>query len=65
MLVFLAKQDNQSISTMSAYNACAVIMFSSSFFNPLIYYWRIKEISDGVKSIARNLRCKKEETEES
>ena len=43
-------------------NACAVIVFSSSFVNPLLYYWRIKEIRDSVKRILRNVRC--EETEE-
>ena len=43
-------------------NACAVVVFSSSFVNPLLYYWRIKEIRDSVKTILRNVRC--EETEE-
>ena len=42
-------------------NACAVIVFSSSFVNPLLYYWRIKEIRDSVKRILRNV-CR-EETE--
>ena len=43
-------------------NACAVIVFSSSFVNPLLYYWRIKEIRDSVKRILRNVCC--EETDE-
>lgn len=66
MLFFLAMQDNRIItSAIAAYNSCSAILLSSSFFKPLLYYWRIKEIRDGVRSFARNLRSKKEETEES
>lgn len=62
ILVFLAMQHyGRSLSSMTAFNACAVITFSSSFFNPWLYYWRIKEIRDTVKSIARKLSCKKSE----
>ena len=43
-------------------NAFSVIVFSSSFVNPLLYYWRIKEIRDSVKRILRNVCC--EESEE-
>ena len=42
----------------TAINACAVIVFSSSFFNPLLYYRRIKEIRDSVRSIVKNVYCK-------
>ena len=60
ILVFLAMQHyGTSLSSMTAFNACAVILFSSSFFNPLLYYWRIKEIRDSVKNIVRKLSCKK------
>ena len=60
ILVFLAMQHyGTSLSSMTAFNACAVILFSSSFFNPLLYYWRIKEIRDSVKNIMRKLSCKK------
>ena len=45
-------------------NSCAVIVFSSSFVNPLLYYWRIKEIRDSVKIILRNV-CWEETEEES
>ena len=65
ILVFLAMQHGRSLSSMTAFNACAVIMFSSSFFNPLLYYWRIKEIRDSVKNIVKKLSCKKAGTEES
>ena len=44
--------------------ACIVIVFSSSFVNPLLYYWRIKEIRDSVKRILRNV-CREETEEES
>ena len=39
-------------------NACAVIVFSSSFVNALLYYWRIKEIRDSVRRIVKNFGCK-------
>ena len=45
-------------------NAWAVIVFSSLFVNPLLYYWRIKEIRDSVKRILRNV-CREETEEES
>ena len=44
-------------------NACAVIVSSSSFVNPLLYYWRIKEIRDSVRRIVRNFCCKETEEE--
>ena len=44
-------------------NACAVVVFSSSFVNPLLYYWRIKEIRDSVNRILRNVCCKESENE--
>ena len=65
ILVFFAMQHyGRSLSSMTAFNACAAITFSSSFFNPFLYYWRIKEVRDGVRTIVRNLRCKISETEE-
>ena len=42
-------------SSVAALNACAAVVFSSSSFNPLLYYWRIKEIRDSVKNIIRKL----------
>ena len=42
-------------------NACAVVVFSSSLVNPLLYYWRIKELRDSVRGIF----CCKETEEES
>ena len=44
-------------------NVCTAIVFSSSFVNPLLYYWRIKEIRDSVRGIVRNF-CRKEVEEE-
>ena len=40
---------------MAALNASEAVMYSCSFFNPLLYYWRIKEITDSVRSIIRNI----------
>ena len=45
-------------SLLTAITVCAAIVFSSSFANPLLYYWRIKEIRTSIRSIARNLFCK-------
>ena len=46
----------------AAFNVCGAIVFFSSFVNPLLYYWRIKDIRHSVASIASNVRCKKDET---
>ncbi|KAL9969529.1 hypothetical protein ACROYT_G021752 [Oculina patagonica] len=51
-------------SSEAAFNACVTVVYSSSFVNPLLYYWRIKEIRDSVKSIVRKL-CYKENGENS
>ena len=45
-------------SRNAALDPCVVILFSSSFFNPLLYYRRIKEIRLSVKAIAKKLCCK-------
>ena len=42
----------------TAFNVCSAIVFFSSFANPLLYYRRIKEIRDSVRSIVVNLFCK-------
>ena len=42
----------------AALNVCAAVVFSSSFFSPLRYYWRMKETRDGVKSLMRKFLCK-------
>jgi len=44
-------------------NACAVIVFSSSLVNPLLYYWRMKEIRDRVRGIVKNFCCEENEKE--
>ena len=51
-------------SSSTAMNVCSAIVFSSSSANPLLYYRRIKEIRDSVRSIVRNL-CSKGNGEES
>ena len=55
--------DLGSESSNAAVDASSVIVFSSSFFNPLLYYWRVKEIRQSVKAIVRNLCCKKYQEE--
>lgn len=51
--------DLGSESWNAAVDACVVIVFSSSFSNPLLYCWRIKEIRHSVRAIVRKLLCKK------
>ncbi len=63
LLVVSIMDKFETYSSSAAFNACAAVVFSSSFMNLLLYYWRIKEIRDSVKSIARNL-CYKENEEE-
>ena len=50
-------------SSSTAISACTAIVFSSSFVNPLLYYRRIKENRDSVRSIVRNVCCKGNEEE--
>ncbi len=56
-LLVLFLEDKGDESSVAAVNACAAVVFSSSFFNPLLYCWRIKEIRDNVINIVRNLFC--------
>ena len=55
--------DFRSISWNGILNVCATIILSSSVLNPLLYYWRIKEIRNSVRAILRNLCCKQYEQE--
>ena len=50
--------DDRTESVLAAMDACATLLLSSSFFNPLLYYWRIKEIRDSARNIVRKLCCK-------
>ena len=59
ILVISIMSDFRAESSSAARNTCAVIVVSSSCLNPLLYYRRIKEIRDSVRSIVRNLCCKK------
>lgn len=45
-------------SYFATMNFCIIVVFLSSLLNPLLYYWRIKEIQDGVKRIVRKVLCK-------
>ncbi len=56
MLVFLVFQDYGK-SSMAAFNASAAVVLSSTFVNPLLYYWRIKEVRDSVRHTVRKLFC--------
>ena len=44
-----------TISPRVVMTAFATIVFSASFFNPLLYYWRIKEIRNSVRRIVRKV----------
>ena len=56
-LTFHILQEDNEISK-EVYSICTALLFSSSFFNPLLYYWRIKEIRDGVRRDIRKYFCK-------
>ena len=64
ILVFQMLKRRGTKSAYTAINVCAAVLLSSSCFNSLLYYWRIKEMRDSVKSIARKL-CRKENEEQS
>ena len=51
--------DLGSVSWNGIFNACATIILSSSVLNPLLYFWRIKEIRNSVKAIVSNLCYKR------
>ncbi len=46
----IAKKFGTKLSA-AALNASTSVVYSSSFVNPLLYYWRINEIRDSVRSI--------------
>ena len=62
-IVVVSVVDLRSESWNAAVDACTVIVFSSSFSNPLLYYWRIKEIRHSVRAFVRKFCCKKSEEE--
>ncbi len=64
LLVFSIMDKFGTYLSSAASNVCAAVVFSSSIVNPLLYYWRIKEIRDSVRSMVRNL-CLKENGENS
>lgn len=41
-----------------AINVSAALLFSTSVLNPLLYYWRIQDVREGVRGIIRALFCK-------
>ncbi|XP_078356376.1 melanocyte-stimulating hormone receptor-like [Oculina patagonica] len=57
LLIVIIMDEFGTKSSIAAFNACVAVVFSSSFVNPLLYYRRIKEIRESVRSIARNLCC--------
>ena len=61
-LVFFVLQ-NFGKSFLAALTACTTVVISSSSVNPLLYYWRIKEIRDGVNSMVRKLCCNENRVE--
>ena len=63
---FLVTRLSQRLGTKSAYaavNVSKAMVFSSSAFNPLLYYLRIKAIRDDIRIIVRKLFCKQNQEE--
>jgi len=58
-VLVVSVMDLGRVSWNGIFNACATIVLSSSVLNPLLYFWRIKEIRNSVRAIVRNLCCKK------
>ncbi|KAJ7391385.1 hypothetical protein OS493_018428 [Desmophyllum pertusum] len=58
ILVFYILQGDRR-SLMAAFKVCLAVVFSSSFFNTVLYYWRIKEIRGQCKKYRKEkLFCK-------
>lgn len=45
-------------SYRSVFQVCGALVFLSSLLNPLLYYWRMKEIKHGVNLIVGKILCK-------
>jgi len=60
LTVHISSEYGSSYGTvlLAIMQVCVVVLYSLSSVNPLLYYWRIKEIRDTVKSIAKKLFCK-------
>ena len=60
LIVHISSEYGSSYGTVlpAIMQVCVVVLYSLSSVNPLLYYWRIKEIRDTVKSIAKKLFCK-------
>ena len=58
-VLVISVMDLGIVSWNGIFNACTTIVLSSSALNPLLYYWRIKEIRNNVRVIVRNLCYKK------
>ena len=56
-VIILQNSGNSSMELVK--DVCVVLVFLSSLLNPLLYYWRVKEIRDDVKSNLRKLFCPK------
>lgn len=50
MINFLKGKEEK---VMSAFTICIIFAFSSTVFNPLFHYWRIKEIRNSVRNIVK------------
>ncbi|XP_078373345.1 putative G-protein coupled receptor 45 [Oculina patagonica] len=57
LLVVFIMEKFENESSSAAINACVAVVYSSSFVNPLLYYWRIKEIRDSARGIVTNFCC--------
>ena len=58
LLGFEAFSSEYGKTYYAARRVCAPVLFSSLFFNPLLYYRGVEEIRDSVKRITRKLLCK-------
>ena len=55
LIVHISSEYGSSYGTVmtAIMQVCVVVLYSLSSVNPLLYYWRIKEIRDTVKRIAK------------
>ena len=51
LMINVLKRKEEKV--MNALTICIIFSFSCPVFHPLFYYWRIKEIRDGVRNIVK------------
>lgn len=50
-VIYITKDVRES--TLTVLDICTTVLFASSSMNPFLYYWRMKDIREGVKNLTK------------